>query len=72
MLNKIIELIKSPLKLFIFLNNRKILVLPDRMYLKIRYYATFHKKLNLEEPKHLMKNYNGLNYMIETQGILKW
>lgn len=51
MLNKIIELIKSPLKLFIFLNNRKILVLPDRMYLKIRYYATFHKKLNLEEPK---------------------
>ena len=51
MLKKIIDLIKSPLKIFIFLNNKRILVLPDKTYLSIRYYATFHKKINLENPE---------------------
>ena len=51
MLQKIIDLIKSPLKIFIFLNNKRILILSDKRYLSIRYYATFHKKLNLERPE---------------------
>lgn len=51
MIQKIIELIKSPLKIFAFLNNRRILVLSDKKYLSIRYYEIFHKKLDLEKPE---------------------
>lgn len=50
-MKKIIELIKSPLKIFIFLNNRNILRLSDKTYLKIRYRASMHKKLNLDNPQ---------------------
>lgn len=45
------DLLKNPLKLLIFLNNRKILVLSDEKYLKIRYKAVLHKELDLQEPK---------------------
>lgn len=50
-MNKLIQLIKSPLKIFIFLNNRRVLVLSDENFLKIRYRATFHKNLDLDNPK---------------------
>ncbi len=49
-LKKIMDFIKSPLKIFIFLNNRKILVLSDEKYLKVYYKSIFHKKLNLDNP----------------------
>lgn len=50
-MNKLIEFLKSPLKIFVFLANRGINFFDDETYLKIRYRATFHKKLNLKEPK---------------------
>lgn len=50
-MNKIIELIKNPLYLIVFLNNRNLLNISDEKYLKIRYRATFGKKLNLKNPQ---------------------
>lgn len=49
--NKLKELIKNPLLIFVYLNNKKILVLPDKLYLKIRYRAIFKRKLDLDNPK---------------------
>ena len=43
--------INNPLLVLVFLNNKKVLKLSDEKYLKIRYYATFHKKLNLKNPQ---------------------
>lgn len=48
---KIGQLIKSPLMIFVFLNNRNIVRFSDEKFLKIRYRATFHKKLDLNKPK---------------------
>lgn len=50
-MKKIIELIKNPLKIFIFLNNRNILTLSDEKYLSLKYYIMIHKKINLEKPE---------------------
>lgn len=51
MSNKIKRLLKNPLLIFVFLNNKHILVLPDELYLRIRYFATFNKKLNISSPE---------------------
>ena len=50
-MNKLSKFIKSPLLLFVFLSNRGINLLNDKTYLKIRYYATFKKFLNLKNPQ---------------------
>ena len=50
-MNKLSKFIKSPLLLFVFLSNRGIKLLNDKTYLKIRYYATFKKFLNLKNPQ---------------------
>ena len=51
MLEKIKKVLKNPLLLFVFLNNNNILVLSDKTYLKLRYFASFKKRLNLDNPK---------------------
>ena len=48
---RIIKVMKNPMLLLIFLNNKKILVLPDKVYLKIRYRAILHERLNFENPQ---------------------
>lgn len=50
-MNKFIQLLKSPLFIFVFLNNRNIIKLSDENFIKIRYRATFKKKLNLNNPQ---------------------
>ena len=50
-MNKFSKFIKSPLLLFVFLSNRGINLFNDKTYLKIRYYATFKKNLNLQNPQ---------------------
>ena len=49
--NKLKNLLKNPLLIFVFLNKRNIIKLSDENYLKIRYKATFHKSLNLDNPE---------------------
>lgn len=51
LLEKIKKVLKNPLWILVYLNNRKILVFSDEKYIKFKYYLTFHKKLNLENPK---------------------
>lgn len=51
MINKIIKFIKNPIWLVVFLNNRNIIKISDVKYLKIRYWCTFHKKLDLNNPQ---------------------
>lgn len=50
-MSKLSKFIKSPLLLFVFLSNRGINLFNDKTYLKIRYYATFKKNLNLQNPQ---------------------
>ena len=50
-MSKLSKFIKSPLLLFVFLSNRGINLFNDKTYLKIRYYATFKKFLNLKNPQ---------------------
>ncbi len=49
--DKVKKILKNPLFIIVFLNNRGIHLLKDEKYLKIRYKATFGKKLNLENPQ---------------------
>ena len=48
---KIIEFLKEPYKLLLFLDNKKILRLDDKFYLKLMYKKNFNTDLNLENPK---------------------
>jgi len=50
-MSKLSKFIKSPLLLFVFLSNRGINLFNDKTYLKIRYFATFKKILNLQTPQ---------------------
>lgn len=50
-MKKLVEFLKSPLKIFVYFNNRNIKILSDINYLKLRYKITFHKKLNLDNPQ---------------------
>ena len=50
-MNKLIALMHSPAKIFLFLNNRNIRVLSDETYLKLRYKFVFNKELDLDNPK---------------------
>ena len=50
-MSKLSKFFKSPLLLFVFLSNRGINLFNDKTYLKIRYYATFKKNLNLQNPQ---------------------
>ena len=43
--------------------------LPDSAYLKFMFRASMNKKLDLRNPRHLMRSYSGLNYMIEKKFI---
>ena len=52
MVSKIVEYIKHPSKIFIFLQNRcNFKVLPDKQYLRICYKLTFGKKLDFDNPQ---------------------
>lgn len=51
MFNKVIKFLKNPIWLLVFLNNRRIFCLPDKIYLKIIYWCNFNKKLNLDNPQ---------------------
>ena len=51
MKNKIIDYVSHPYKILYALNNRKIIYLTDKTFLKIRYRCTFNEELNLKEPK---------------------
>lgn len=52
MLSKIVEYIKHPSNIFIFLQNRcNFKVLPDKQYLRICYKLTFGKKLDFDNPQ---------------------
>lgn len=51
MISKFIKLVKNPLWFIVFLNNRNIIKLSDERYLKIRFWCTFKKKLDLKNPK---------------------
>ena len=49
--NKILKYFKNPINIIIFLNNKRLLILPDKIYLKILYKNIFNKKLNLDNPQ---------------------
>lgn len=51
MKNKLIKVIKNPLWILVFLNNRGIHILNDKEYLKLRYKLVFNKKLDLINPR---------------------
>lgn len=52
MIHKILEYVKHPTKIFVFLQNRcNFRVLPDKPYLQICYRVIFGKKLNLKNPQ---------------------
>lgn len=52
MIEKVLEYVKHPTKIFIFLQNRcNFKVLPDKMYLKICYKLATGKKLDLKNPQ---------------------
>ena len=50
-MNKLIRVLKNPLWLIVFFNNRGIHLFNDRDYVKLLYRLTFGKKLNLDNPK---------------------
>src|SRR5699024_4093174 len=50
--NKYIELIRNPWKIFIHLNNKKMINwMPDELFLKLAFRANMHKKLDIKNPK---------------------
>lgn len=52
MVSKILEYVKHPTKVVVFLQNRcNFKVLPDALYLRICYKLIFHKKLDLDNPQ---------------------
>ena len=50
-MNKVLTLIKQPLWILVFLNNRGIHLLSDKKYISLLYKLTLKKKLNLENPQ---------------------
>lgn len=50
-IEKLKKVLENPLFIIVFLNNRRLLRLSDEKYLKIKYYAVFHKKLDLNNPQ---------------------
>lgn len=50
-IKKIKMVIKNPLKIIVFLCNKKIIKLSDKDYLKLRYKSNFHKNINFDNPK---------------------
>lgn len=50
-MDKIINYIKEPSRILYALNNKGLIYLDDKTFLKYRYYYTFKKKLNLENPR---------------------
>ena len=53
MLNKIVEYIKHPIKILLFLDYHKIITLTDKTHIKLSYKLYMHKRLNLENPQTL-------------------
>ena len=52
MISKILEYVKHPSKIFIFLQNRcNFKVLPDKIYLKICYKLALNEKLRFDNPQ---------------------
>lgn len=51
MKNKLIKYLKNPINIIIFLNNKRLLILPDKIYLKLLYKNIFSKKLDLNNPQ---------------------
>ena len=52
-MKKIIEYLKKPSKILIWLDNKNIIKLDDTTYLKLEYKIVMEEKLNLENPKTL-------------------
>lgn len=51
MLNKIFDYLKHPYKFLYALNNKGLIYLNDKSFLKIRYRCTFNRKLDLNNPQ---------------------
>lgn len=51
MKNRLVKYLKNPINIIIFLNNKRILILPDKIYLKMLYKNIFSKKLDLNNPQ---------------------
>lgn len=50
-MNKILRVLLHPSKILIFLDNHRIIKLPDKLYLELMYKNKFNKKLDLVNPK---------------------
>lgn len=69
MLNKIFNRIKNPQLIVLDIFNKFSKYLTDEQFLRYRFRIVMGKRLDLKIPLHIMRNYSGLNYMIEIHYI---
>ena len=75
MLKSVKKVIRNPYKLYAWILTHIPAIgmnVSDKKYLSVLYRGVFGEKLNLDDPKHILKNCNGLSFMIENPFILKW